>query len=76
MGFASEELEEADEDESQNLVGAPLARLVAERQRRVWATEPPERRDEILPYFIRSIVHDENRPELDLKVFLEVRKER
>lgn len=68
--FASEDWD-SDEDSEQLSDVAPV-RLTAERQRRVWAIEPPARRDEILPYFVWSIVHDAERAEVDLKTFLEV----
>lgn len=44
----------------------------AEFQRRLWGAEPA-RRDDVLPYFVWSIVHDPRRSEVALKAFLDVR---
>lgn len=44
----------------------------AEYQRRLWGAEPG-RRDDLLPFFVWSIVHDHSRSEVGLAAFLEVR---
>ncbi|CAM9159135.1 unnamed protein product, partial [Hapterophycus canaliculatus] len=45
-------------------------RASAECQRRVWGAEP-SRRDDLLPFFVWSIVHDHRRSEVSLSAFLE-----
>lgn len=44
----------------------------AECQRRLWGAEPA-RRDDVLPYFVWSIVHDQQRSEVALNALLDVR---
>lgn len=44
----------------------------AECQRRVWGAEP-SRRDDLLPFFVWSIVHDHRRSDVSLGAFLDVR---
>lgn len=43
------------------------------QQRRVWGAQPAARRDEILPYFVWSVVHNEERKADELKAFLAVK---
>lgn len=47
-------------------------RSSAECQRRLWGAEPA-RRDDVLPFFVWSIVHDQRRSEVALNAFLGVR---
>lgn len=68
LSMASEE-EEEDDDEAGRGSAEDQA---AERQRRLWSAEPT-RRDDILPYFVWSIVHDIGRQETDLNAFVDVR---
>lgn len=44
----------------------------AECQRRLWGAEPA-RRDDVLPFFVWSIVHDRQRSEVALNALLDVR---
>lgn len=44
----------------------------AECQRRLWGADPSQR-DDVLPFFVWSIVHDHERSEVALNAFLDVR---
>lgn len=70
--MASEDQDDDDDEAEAILTSTTCARLAAEQQLRVWSSEPG-RRDDILPYFVWSIVHDEERAPVDLKAFLEVK---
>lgn len=62
------------EDEDNGIGGEEYgsdARTSAEYQRRLWGAEPA-RRDDVLPFFVWSIVHDQRRSEVGLKAFLDV----
>lgn len=62
------------EDEDDDMGGEQYgsdAGTSAEYQRRLWAAEPA-RRDDVLPFFVWSIVHDRSRSEVGLKAFLDV----
>lgn len=48
------------------------ARGSAECQRRLWGADPSQR-DDVLPFFVWSIVHDQRRSEVALNAFLDVR---
>lgn len=48
------------------------ARGSAEYQRRLWGADPSQR-DDVLPFFVWSIVHDHRRSEVALNAFLDVR---
>lgn len=72
--MASEDGEGEDTDGEEDEEGRGpegRARVAAERQRRVWNADPG-RRDDVLPYLVWSIVHDEDRDNAELKAFLEV----
>ena len=43
----------------------------ADSQRRLWTSEPSQR-DDVLPLFVWSIVHDQDRKKADLNAFLDV----
>lgn len=48
-------------------------RSSAECQRRLWGAEPAQR-DDVLPFFVWSIVHDQRRSEVALNALLDVRE--
>ena len=62
--------EDEDYDEEEANRGSAEYRA-AESQRRLWASEPSQR-DDVLPLFVWSIVHDQDRKKTDLTAFLEV----
>lgn len=62
------------EDEDDDIVSEEYggdARSSVECQGRLWGAEPA-RRDDVLPFFVWSIVHDPRRSEVALKAFLDV----
>eukprot|EP00752_Nemacystus_decipiens_P003549 g3275.t1 len=61
--------EDEEDDIGDDVYGAD-ARSSAEYQRRLWGAEPG-RRDDVLPFFVWSIVHDQHRSEVGLKAFLD-----
>eukprot|EP00903_Cladosiphon_okamuranus_P011333 g10683.t1 len=61
--------EDEDDDVDGEVYGSD-ARSSAEYQRRLWGAEPA-RRDDVLPFFVWSIVHDQRRSEVGLKAFLD-----
>lgn len=73
LASEDEEGEDDDEEEEDDKIRGPegRARVAAERQRRVWNADPG-RRDDVLPYLVWSIVHDEDRSAAELKAFLKV----
>lgn len=61
-----------DEDYDQEQANRSNAKdRAVENQRRLWAAEPSQR-DDVLPLFVWSIVHDQNRKKADLNAFLDV----
>ena len=62
--------DEEDDDTAGDVYGTD-SRSSAEYQRRLWGAEPG-RRDDVLPFFVWSIVHDHHRSEVGLKAFLDV----
>ena len=63
--------EDEEDDVGGEVYGSDI-RSSAEYQRRLWGAEPA-RRDDVLPFFVWSIVHDQGRSEIGLKAFLDVR---
>lgn len=62
---------EDDDDEEDGANRGSVEYRAAECQRRLWASEPSQR-DDVLPLFVWSIVHDQGRKKADLNAFLDV----
>ena len=69
LAMVSEDEEEDDDDRKYGSDPGSSA----EFQRRLWEAEPAQR-DDVLPFFVWSIVHDPRRSEIALRAFLDVRK--
>lgn len=71
-----EVMEMVSEHEEEELDGETYGRderSSAECQRRLWGAEPA-RRDDVLPFFVWSIVHDQRRSKVALDALLDVRE--
>lgn len=60
-----------DDDEDDNENDNDGKKKASERQRRMWSAEP-SRRDDVLPYFVWSILHHRGKRDIDLKAFIDV----
>ena len=67
LAMVSED-EDYDEEEANRVSVEDRA---ADSQRRLWTSEPSQR-DDVLPLFVWSIVHDQDRKKADLNAFLDV----